>query len=146
MLNKVTIKDKFSVLFVDELLDELHGAIHFSKLNLQSWYYQIHIRAEDVPKTTFCTHEGLYELRVMLFGLSNAPATFQSIMNVLFHPYLRMFELVFFDDIHIYSKNWNSHLKHVETILKLLEENKFYANKSKYSFRKKEIEFLGTLF
>ena len=74
----------------------------------------------------------------MLFGLSNAPTTFQAVMNDLFHPYLRKFVLVFFDDILIYSKNWNSHLKHVETILKLLEENKFYANTSKFSFGKKK--------
>ena len=78
----------------------------------------------------------------MLFGLSNALETFQAIMNDLFRPYLRKFMLVFFDDILIYSKNWNSHLKHVETILNLLEETKFYANKSKCSFREK-IEFLG---
>ena len=79
----------------------------------------------------------------MSFGLSNTPTTLQVAMNDLFHPYLRKFMLVFFYYILIYSKNWNSHLKHVETILKLLEENKFYANKWKCSFRKKEIEFLG---
>ena len=79
----------------------------------------------------------------MSFGLSDAPATFQAVMNDLFRPYLRKFVLDFFNDILIYSKNWNSHLKHVETILKLLEENKFYVDKSKCSFRKKEIEFLG---
>ena len=79
----------------------------------------------------------------MLFGLSNALETFQAVMNDLFRPYLRKFVLVFFDDILIYSKNWNSHLKHVETILKLLQENKFYAKKLKCSFGKKEIEFLG---
>ena len=65
----------------------------------------------------------------MLFGLSNAPKIFQIVMKYLFLPYLKKFVLVFFDDILIYSKNWNSHLKHVEKILKLLEENKFYANK-----------------
>ena len=105
--------------------------------------YQIQIREEGVPKTSFCAHEGLYEFQVMSFRLSNAPTTFQVVMNDLFLPYLRKFVLVFFDDIIIYSKNWNSHLKHVETILKLLEENKFYANKSKCSFRQKEIEFWG---
>ena len=81
----------------------------------------------------------------MSFGLYNAPTTFQAVMNDLFFPYLRKFALVCFDDILIYSKNWNSHLKHVETILKILEENKFYANKSKCNFKKKDIEFLGQI-
>ena len=81
----------------------------------------------------------------MLFGLSNALGTFQAVMNHLFLPYLRIFVLVFFYDILIYSKNWNSHLKHVETILKLLEVKKNYANKSKCSFAKKEIEFLENI-
>jgi hypothetical protein len=64
-------------------------------------------------------------------------------MNDLFHPYLWKFVLVFFDDILVYNKNWSLHLKHIETMLKLLEENKFYANKSKCSFGRGEIEFLG---
>jgi hypothetical protein len=79
----------------------------------------------------------------MPFGLSNALTTFQVVMNDLFHPHLRKFVLVFFDDILVYSRNWNLHLKHIETVLKLLEENKFYANKSKCSFIRREIEFLG---
>ena len=73
----------------------------------------------------------------MSFGLYNALETFQVLMNDLFHPYLRKSMIVFFDDILIYSKNWNSHLKHVETILKILEENKFYANKSNEGSGKK---------
>ena len=79
----------------------------------------------------------------MSFGLSNALTTFQVVMNDLFLPYLRKFVLGFFDDILIYSKNCNSHLKYAKTILKFLEENKFYTKKSKSSLGKKEIEFLG---
>ena len=79
----------------------------------------------------------------MPFGLSNALTTFQAVMNDLFYPYLRNFMLVFFDDMLIYSKNWNSHLNYVETILNILEDNTFYANKSKCSLGQKEIEFLG---
>ena len=87
-MNKITIKNKSPIPFIDEMMDELHGAWYFSKLYLRSRYYQIKVRLEYIAKTAFHTHEGHYEFKLIPFGLINAPTTFQATMNELFHPYL----------------------------------------------------------
>jgi hypothetical protein len=141
-LNKLTIKYKFPIHIIDDLLDELSGAHYFTKLDLCFSYHQIRMKEEDIPKTSFFTHEGHYEFLVIPFGFCNSPSTFQIIMNHVFRPFLRHFVLVFFDYIIIYSKTWSSHLSHVNQVLHLLSKHQLFLKQSKCSFGASELEYM----
>jgi len=130
-LNAITIRDRFPIPTIDELLDQLGSASVFTKMDLSSGYHQIRVVPEDKHKTTFRTFDGHYEFLVMPFGLTNAPSTLQSAMNDLFRPFLRRFVLVFFDKILIYNRSMTDHLIHLRLVLDLLAVHKFFAKLSK---------------
>ncbi|PNY17781.1 Ty3/gypsy retrotransposon protein [Trifolium pratense] len=142
-LNALTIKDRFPLPTVDELLDELGSARVFSKLDLTSGFHQIRLQPKDSHKTAFRTHEGHYEYRVMPFGLCNAPATFQATMNDVFRPLLRRTVIVFFDDILVYSDTEASHIEHLACVFELLAKHQFYLKPQKCSFAQQQIGYLG---
>ncbi|XP_050908927.1 uncharacterized protein LOC127122669 [Lathyrus oleraceus] len=142
-LNKVTIKNRYPLPRIDDLMDQLVGACMFSKIDLRSGYHQIRVKPDDIPKTAFRTRYGHYEYTVMPFGVSNAPGVFMEYMNRIFHPYLDQFVVVFIDDILIYSKSEEEHADHLNMVLQVLRDKKLYAKLSKCEFWLKEVSFLG---
>ena len=142
-LNKLTIKNRYPLPRIDDLLDQLYGASYFTTLDLASGYHQIRIVPRDIPKTAFRTYLGHFEWNVMPFGLCNAPTTFQNATNNLFGQRIGKFILVYMDDILIYSKSKTEHLQHIEEVLSLLASQKYYVKLSKCEFMKTELKFLG---
>jgi hypothetical protein len=142
-LNAIMVKDKYPLPIVDELLDELHGAKYFTKLDMSSGYHQVRLVPKDEHKTAFKTHHGHWEFRVMPFGLTNAPATFQAIMNTIFAPMLIQGVLVFVDDILVYSTTMEQHLHQLQQVFNILQHHKLLLKKSKCTFAQSQLEYLG---
>jgi hypothetical protein len=139
-LNDVTIKNKYPLLRIDDLFDQLHGACVFSKINLRSGYHQLKIQECDIPKTAFILRYGLYEYIVMSFGLTNTPTYFMYLMNKVFMEYMDKIVMVFIDDILIYSRSEEEHL---HWVLRKLRDHRLYAKLSKCEFWLKQVAFLG---
>jgi len=133
-LKKVTAKNMYLLSRIDDLFDQLKGAAAFSKINLRSGYHQVRIKEEEIYKITFRTRYVHYEFILVPFGLTNAPSTFICLMNSVLRPYLDKFVIVFIDDILLYYKNEEEHVKHLAVVLRLLREHQLYAKLSKCSF------------
>ena len=144
-LNAITIKDRFPMPTIDDLLDGLGHASWFSKLDLRQVFHQIRMANTDIHKTTFKTHLGHYEFKVMPFSLCNAPSTFQATMNDTLRPFLQKFVVVFFDDILIYNLCLQSYAQHLKQVFLSLSHAQFPLRKSKCLFAWKELHYIDNI-
>ncbi|KAG8474539.1 hypothetical protein CXB51_031372 [Gossypium anomalum] len=142
-LNKITIKNRYPIPLIADLFDQLGNARWFTKLDLRSGYHQVRVAEGDEPKTACVTRYGSFEFLVMPFRLTNAPATFYTLMNKVLQPFLDHFVVVYPDDIVVYSKTLEEHVGHLGEVFQTLRENKLYVKREKCSFAKREVPFLG---
>ena len=142
-MSRVTIKNLYPLLRIDDLFDRLKGAQVYSKIDLCTNYHQLRVREADILKIAFRTRYGHFEFTMMLFGLTNAPVEFMDLMHRVFQPYLDHFVVVFVDDILIYSQSKEEHEDHLKIVLQALRDHQLYAKFKKCEYWLTEVKFLG---
>lgn len=142
-LNAITVKNRYPLPLISEIMDRVTGSQYFSKLDLKDAYYRLRIKAGDEWKTAFRTRYGHYEFLVVPMGLTNAPATFQAYINQALRGLVDDFCIVYLDDILIFSKTKEEHDQHLQQVCERLRGAELYAKPSKCQFYQQEIEFLG---
>uniref|UniRef100_L7LV95 RNA-directed DNA polymerase n=1 Tax=Rhipicephalus pulchellus TaxID=72859 RepID=L7LV95_RHIPC len=144
-LNKVTKKDVYPLPRIDDALDCLSGAKYFSSIDLRSGYWQIAVDEMDREKTAFITPDGLYQFKVMPFGLCNAPATFERMMDALLHGFKWSICLCYLDDVIVFSPTFETHIERLSTILSVFRKAGLQLNSSKCHFGRRQLTVLGHL-
>jgi hypothetical protein len=141
-LNKITVRNRYPIPIIDDLLDQIKGEKFFNKIDLKSGYH-VPIEPTDIWKTTLKSKEGLFEWLVMPLGLTNAPTTFMRLMDEVLRRFTNSFVVVYLDDILIFNRTWEEHMRHIQQVLSTLRQHKLYANLVKCSFGMNMVRYLG---
>jgi len=142
-LNKITVKNRYLIPWIDDLLEQIKEAKYFSKIYLNSGYHWVLIEQTNVWKSDFKSKEGLFEWLVIPFGLKNTPTNFMRLMDDILYYFTNSFVVVCLDDILIFSKSWVEHLQHIQQVLHTLRQHNLYGNLEKWSFDMKKVQYLG---
>lgn len=142
-INKLTVKNRWGLPRIDDLIDSFKHAKCFSALDLTSAYHQLRLQEPDIPRTAITTHMGHYEFLVLPFGLVNSPSVFSRTIATILAPYIGKFVLVYLDDICIISNSPEEHYKHLDLVFKILREHRLFVRLSKCSFMQPEMKYLG---
>src|SRR5882757_8011837 len=145
-LNNITVKNKYPLPLISELINKLQGAKYFTKLDVRWGFNNVHMKVGDEWKAAFRTNRGLFEPLVMFFGLTNSPATFQTMMNRIFEDLIsERVVVVYLDDILVFTKTLQEHREVVRKVIALLEKHNLFIKPEKCDFEQSSVEYLGVV-